>query len=39
MNRLTEKKRQWAWFLLLWAGGMTAFFVLAQAIRWLMRVT
>ena len=38
MKRLTEKSRQWVWFLALWAGGLTAAYLLAQAIRLLMRI-
>jgi uncharacterized membrane protein len=38
MKRLTEKHRQWAWFVALWAGGLVAVFMLAQALRWLMKI-
>jgi hypothetical protein len=33
MMRLTEKKRQWLWFAVLFLGGMLAMLVLAGIVR------
>ena len=35
MRALTEKKRQWTWFVGLWLGGITATYLLAKIARWL----
>jgi len=39
MKRLTEKKRQWAWFVGLWCGGLSAALLLGYAIRWMMGIS
>jgi len=33
MKALTEKQRQWLWFVLLWCGGLLACLILAAAVR------
>ena len=38
MKPLTEKQRQWAWFIGLWAGGLIFLFGLTQLFRWLVRI-
>jgi uncharacterized membrane protein len=38
MKPLTEKRRQWAWFIALWTGGLVSLYVLTQIFRWLVRI-
>ena len=38
MKPLTKNQRQWAWFVGLWCGGLTAVLLLAYLIRWMMRI-
>ena len=38
MKPLTEKQRQWIWFIMLWCGGLTATLLLSYAIRWIVRL-
>ena len=35
MKTLTEKQRQWLWFVGLWVGGISATLLLARVTRWL----
>jgi len=39
MKRLTKKQTQWAWFVGLWCGGLSAVLLLAYIIRLMMRVS
>ena len=39
MKQLTKKQQQWAWFIVLWCGGLAAVLLLARLIRWLMRIS
>jgi hypothetical protein len=39
MKRLTKKQTQWAWFVGLWCGGLSAVLLLAYIIRWMMRIS
>jgi hypothetical protein len=34
MNPLTEKKRQWFWFAILWCGGLAATLALSYGFKW-----
>jgi uncharacterized membrane protein len=34
----TKKQRQWAWFIGLCGGGLTAVLLLSYIIRWMMRM-
>jgi len=36
MKAVTEKKKQWMWFVGLWCGGLFATAMLSQAFRWLI---
>jgi len=36
MTRLTERQRQWLWFLILFAGGMAAMLLLAGIVRFIL---
>ena len=38
MRALTEKQRQWLWFVGLWCGGLFATLLLAQAVRWVVSI-
>jgi hypothetical protein len=38
MTRLTERQRQWLWFVLLAAGGMAAMLLLAGMVRFILNV-
>ena len=38
MRALTEKQRQWLWFAALWVCGLTATFLLAQLVRWVLSI-
>jgi uncharacterized membrane protein len=38
MKPLTEKQRQWCWFIALWAGGLITLATLTQVFRWLIRL-
>jgi hypothetical protein len=38
MTPITEKQRQWLWFVGLWAGGLAGAFLLALAVRWVVRI-
>jgi uncharacterized membrane protein len=38
MKALTKKQQQWAWFIVLWCGGLGAVLLLAYVIRWMMRI-
>lgn len=37
-KHLTEKQKQWAWFIILWIVGFSAVGILAYAIRTLMGI-
>ena len=39
MKRLTEKQRQWAWFVVLWCGGLSTALALGCVIRWMMGIS
>ena len=39
MKALTEKKRQWLWFVVLWCGGLVGVFMLSYFVRWLISNT
>jgi uncharacterized membrane protein len=39
MKALTEKKRQWVWFVMLWCGGLIGAFGLSYIVRWLISNT
>ena len=36
MNPLTEKKRQWVWFAVLWCGGLAAVLTFSYFYKWLV---
>lgn len=36
MNPSTDRRRQWLWFVLLWCGGLSAAWLLAAAVRWVV---
>ena len=38
MKPVTDKQQQWIWFILLWLGGLTAVFLIATLIRWMIRL-
>lgn len=38
MKPLTEKQRQWIWFILLWCGGLCTTVLLSYALRWVIRL-
>jgi hypothetical protein len=38
MRPITEKQKQWLWFVGLWFAGLGAVAVLAYAVRWLIRI-
>jgi hypothetical protein len=39
MKPLTEKQRQWMWFVGLWCSGLAAVLLLAYLIRWMMKIS
>jgi hypothetical protein len=39
MKRLTEKQRQWAWFIGLWCSGLSAVLLLGYVIRLMMGIS
>jgi hypothetical protein len=39
MKRLTKKQRQWAWFIGLWCGGLSAVMLLGFVIRLMMGIS
>jgi hypothetical protein len=39
MKRPTKKQRQWLWFVGLWCGSLSAVFLLAYIIRWMLGVS
>ena len=39
MKALTDKQRQWLWFVALWCGGLVAVFLLSYLARWLIAIT
>lgn len=36
MSRITEKRRQWLWFAVLWCGGLAAAAALSYLLRWIV---
>jgi uncharacterized membrane protein len=38
MKPFTKKKRQWAWFIGLWCGGLSAVLLMSYIIKWMMRI-
>ncbi len=38
MRPLTEKQRQWIWFILLWCGGLIGTLLLSYAMRWVIQL-
>ena len=38
MRPLTEKQRQWIWFIMLWCGGLAATLLLSYAMRWMIQL-
>lgn len=36
MNPSTDKKHQWAWFAILWCGGLIATLALSYLFRWVV---
>jgi hypothetical protein len=38
MKAFTKRQQQWAWFIGLWCAGLSAAFLLAGLIRWLLRM-
>ena len=38
MKALTEKQRQWAWFVGLWFAGLAFVALLAYGMRWVVRL-
>jgi len=36
MNPLTEKKRQWLWFAVLWCGSLVAVLTFSYFYKWLV---
>ncbi len=39
MKRPTKKQRQWLWLIGLWCGSLSAFLLVAQIIRWMVKVS
>ena len=38
MKARTDSKKEWCWFVVLWMGGLLSTLVLAQLVRWLIRI-
>ncbi len=38
MKPLTDKQRQWIWFILLWCGGLIGTLLLSYAMRWVIQL-
>jgi hypothetical protein len=38
MKALTEKQRQWLWFVALWCGGLIATLLLTYLARWVISI-
>lgn len=38
LDLLSEKQAQWAWFILLWCGGLASVALLGYIIRWMMGI-
>ena len=38
LNRLSKKQRQWAWFIILWCGGLGSVMLLGLIIRTMMGI-
>jgi len=36
MKRLTDRRRQWLWFIVLWCAGLSATLALAYTVRFLI---
>ena len=38
MKALTEIRRQWLWFAVLWFGGLSTTILLAYLVRWMVSI-
>ncbi len=38
MKPPTDTRKQWIWFVVLWCGGLLSVALLAQMVRWIIRL-